>query len=123
MNASRILFLFVIVLILGMYLRRKEAFVPNEAARVPTTPSAFTRWTNKSTQRYAPAKENTGLYEVVIPMDYYQGNQMPTDLDGPYWPSTLRPRNYPDYAWRLSTPSQTLIQVENEIYVQTSNLL
>ena len=76
-------------------------FQPMEDIRVPTRSSGMSRIDKQSYQTEGPAPNKNGFYERVVPWDYYQGDQMPTDLKGPYWPSGLRPHELPDYSWRL----------------------
>ena len=89
----------IFLLSVFIYLKNTEKFVPSEDIVVPTQSSGRKRHGSKF---YPTAPNATPVAEVVIPSDFYQGNQMPTDLEGPYWPSTVLPRNVPDYAYRQS---------------------
>ena len=88
---------FILSILLFMYVKNMERFVPSEAVIVPTHSSGRIRHGSKF---YPTAPNATPVAEVVIPSDFYQQNQMPTDLEGPYWPSTVLPHNVPDYAYR-----------------------
>ena len=96
MPYTALLILFCAIILLVAF-PKKQPFVPSEDVVVPTQSSGRTRHGSKF---YPTAPTAYPVAEVVIPWDFYEGNQMPTDLDGPYWPSTVLPGNVPDYAYR-----------------------
>lgn len=93
--------LFVFIICLMIVFPQIQTFVPSEDVIVPTRSSGPGRTSRYGSKFYPTAPNATPVSEVVIPSDFYQGNQMPTDLDGPYWPSTVLPGNVPDYAYRV----------------------
>ena len=79
-------------------------FVPIEHVRVPTHASQSNKWNNKI------GNHDSGIvgpaqYEVVVPSDWYMSRTLPTEFDGPYWPSGSIA---PDFIFPGSDPKRPL---------------
>ena len=79
-------------------------FVPVEDAIVPTHASHSNKWNNKI------GNHDSGIigpaqYEVVVPSDWYMSRTLPTEFDGPYWPSGSIA---PDFIFPGSDPKRPL---------------
>ena len=79
-------------------------FVPMEAVRVPTHASQSNKL-NNTIGNYDSGVIGPAQYEVVVPSDWYMSRTLPTEFDGPYWPSGSVA---PDFIFPGSDPKRPL---------------
>lgn len=84
--------------------RGPTEFVPMEHVRVPTHASQTNKWNNKI------GNHDSGIvgpaqYKVVVPSDWFMSRTLPTEFDGPYWPSGSI---QPDFIFPGSDPNRPL---------------
>jgi hypothetical protein len=85
-------------------MRGPTDFVPVEDARVPTHASQSNKWNNKI-GNHDSGVVGPAHYEVVVPSDWYMSRTLPTEFDGPYWPSGSIA---PDFIFPGSDPARPL---------------
>jgi hypothetical protein len=84
--------------------RGPTGFVPVEAVVVPTHASHSNKWNNQI-GNYNSGIIGPAQYEVVVPSDWYMSRTLPTEFDGPYWPSGSIA---PDFIFPGSDPKRPL---------------
>jgi hypothetical protein len=79
-------------------------FVPVEHVRVPTHASQSNKF-NNTIGNHDSGVVGPAHYEVVVPSDWYMSRTLPTEFDGPYWPSGSIA---PDFIFPGSDPKRPL---------------